>query len=339
MPQLSFDQAARFGFQFPGARMWIDRADMSQMAQDAALISTANATVPAEFTAYIDPQVVDILTAPRNARQLFSEEQKGDWTAAYMKWRVNEITGGTSPYSDYGNSGVSGVNYQWQTREQYRFQTTIEYGDLEVDVSSTAKINLAADKQRSAATNIEIDSNKFYLLGVDGQEIYGVLNDPNLLPAISPASVTNGTTTVTEWADKSTVQRYNDVLSLFQRLADQSNGIITNSDLLRLAVTPGTNVMLGGATDFNVSVLDMLKKYFPRLEIVVLPQLSGAAGETMFMVAPEVAGMETGILGFGAKFRAGRVVPSLSSFAQKFTATTYGGIIRVPFAIAQMVGV
>ncbi|EIC83991.1 major capsid family protein [Serratia sp. M24T3] len=337
--QLSFTQAAKYGFSFPGARMWIDHANTAKMAQDAALITSANSSIPAEFTAYIDPEVVDILTAPRNSRELLSEEQKGDWTTAYMKWRTNEITGTTSPYSDYGQSGKSGMNVNWLTREQYRFSTIIDYGDLEVETSSVAKINLAAEKQRAAATTIDIDANKFYLLGVEDLEIYGALNDPNLPAAISPTSVTVNGSVVTEWADKNTQQRYNDCLALFQRLVKQSNGIITNKDEIKLAVSPDTSVMFGGATDFNVSVLDMLHKYFSNLTIIVLPQLSGDAGETMFMFAPKVAGMQTGLLGFGAKFRAGRIIPALSSFSQKFTATTYGGIIKIPFAFAQMVGV
>lgn len=337
--KLTFDQAAKYGFVFPGARAWIDRSNMAQLAQDAALITSANASVPAELVAYYDPAVVEILTAPRNARELFPEEKKGDWTTPYFKWRSNEIVGNSSPYSDYGQSGNSGINYNWHTRAQYRYQTIINYGDLEVETSATAKIALASDKQRAAATILDIDSNQFYLLGVDGQEIYGALNDPNLPAAITPATVTIDGTTVTEWADKTTVQRYNDVLALFQRIAAQSQGLVTNSDELILGCSPTTNVLLGGATDFNVSVLDMLKKYFTRMKFVVLPQLSGDSGETLFMVAPKIAGMDTGILGYGEKFRAGRIVPHLSSFSQKFTATTYGGVIRVPLGIAQMVGV
>ena len=61
-----------------------------------------------------------------------------------MKWRVDEMTGKTEPYSDYANGTTSGVNSEWQTRVQYVFQTSITYGDFEVDMSSTAKVNLAA---------------------------------------------------------------------------------------------------------------------------------------------------------------------------------------------------
>ena len=296
-----------------------------------------NTTVPAELLAYIDPMVIEILTAPRRAREIFGEEKKGDWTTPYMKWRVDEMTGKTEPYSDYANGTTSGVNSEWQTRVQYVFQTSITYGDFEVDMSSTAKVNLAASKQRAAANVIDIDQNRFYLLGVAGKEIYGILNDPNLPAAITAGAT--GTGGSTKWADKTTVQIYNDVLALFAQLSEQSSGLIDKDTPLKLCLSPELAVRLGAATDFNVSVLDMLKRYFTRIDIVTVPELhSMTAGETMFLIAPEVNGQRSGTLAFGEKMRAGRVVPDLSSFRQKFVGTTYGGIVLMPFAFAQMTG-
>ena len=281
--------------------------------------------------------VIEILTAPRRAREIFGEEKKGDWTTPYMKWRVDEMTGKTEPYSDYANGTTSGVNSEWQTRVQYVFQTSITYGDFEVDMSSTAKVNLAASKQRAAANVIDIDQNRFYLLGVAGKEIYGILNDPNLPAAITAGAT--GTGSSTKWADKTTVQIYNDVLALFAQLSEQSSGLIDKDTPLKLCLSPELSVRLGAATDFNVSVLDMLKRYFSRIDIVTVPELhSMTAGETMFLIAPEVNGQRSGTLAFGEKMRAGRVVPDLSSFRQKFVGTTYGGIVLMPFAFAQMTG-
>lgn len=333
----TFEQAAAFGFVFPGARMWASRENMARIAQDAALITTPNTTVPAEFLAYIDPMVIEILTAPRRAREIFSEEKKGDWTTPYAKWRMDEITGSTQPYSDYANGTTSGVNSEWQTRPQYVFQTSITYGDLEVAMSSAVKVNLAASKQRAAARVIDIDQNRFYLLGVAGREIYGILNDPNL-PASIPAGAT-GTGGSTKWADKTTTQIYNDILALFAQLTEQTRGLIDRDTPLKLCLSPEMSVRLGAATDFNVSVLDMLKKYFSRLDSVVLPELhSATAGETVLLVAPEVAGQKTGLLAFGEKIRAGRIVPDMSSFRQKFIGSTYGGIVLQPYAFASMTG-
>ena len=61
----TFEQVAALGFIFPGARMWASKENMARIAQDAALITTPNTTVPAEFLAYIDPMVIEIMTAPR----------------------------------------------------------------------------------------------------------------------------------------------------------------------------------------------------------------------------------------------------------------------------------
>lgn len=329
MRKPTFQEAAQAGFVFPQARAWID-GNVPALAQDAALVTTPNTGVPVEFLAYIDPMVVEILTSVRNAKAVFEEQKKGDWTTSYAKWRADEIVGSTQPYSDYANGTDSDVNSNWLSREQYVFQTSIKYGDMEVDMAAQAKIELAAAKQRAAATIIDIDANKFYLFGVAGKQIYGILNDPNLPNA----------TTVTAWASKTTANIYADILnSLFGVLASNSGGHITNSTPLKLLVSPAMNVLLGKATDFNVSVLDMLAKYFTALEVVVIPELATmAAGDTIFLVAPEVNGTPTGMLAFGDKFRLGRVIPDMSSFRQKAVCTTYGGIVLQPFAFASITG-
>lgn len=337
-PQISFEEARRYGFNFPGARMWITPENRAGLARDAALITSPNGAVPVEFTAYIDPQVVEILTAPRNARRLFDEEKKGDWTTSYDKFQVSEMVGGTEEYSDYANGVTSDVNSEWLSRAQYLFQTGIEYGDREVALASTAKINLAANKQRAAATRIDIDANRFYLTGVAGLEIYGIFNDPNL-----PSSVTAGATgagSSTKWADKNTKNIYDDILALFAQLQTQSNGLITESDALKLCLSPAMNAYLGSATDFNINVKKMLDTYFSNLEVIVFPELASLDGDqTIFLIAPSVAGQKTATLAFGEKIRAGRVIPDLSSFRQKYVASTYGGIVYVPFAFASMTGV
>ena len=337
MNNITFDQAKRYGFNFPGARAWYDPRNVEQLAADAALTTDPNTLIPAEFTAYIDPAVVDILTSPTRAREMFTETRKGDFTTSHATWRARDFAGRTQPYSDTAANGSADVNNNWLKREQYRFQTIIEYGDLETEMAGVAKIELAADKQRAAATVLDTDANSFYLRGVAGREIYGLLNDPNLPPAISalPAGIGNSPL----WTDKGTKERYNDVLALFAELARQSAGIITRNTPLLLVLSPDMEVMLAGATDFNVSVLDMLQKYFRDLVIVALPELAdNAAGETMFMAAKTVNGMQTAELGFGLKAQAGRMVPELSSMKQKWVASTYGGIVLMPFAFAQMTG-
>ena len=71
----TFEQAAQYGFVFPNARMWLSPENRARIAEDAALVTTPNTTVPAELLAYIDPMVIEIMTAPRRAREIFGEDR------------------------------------------------------------------------------------------------------------------------------------------------------------------------------------------------------------------------------------------------------------------------
>lgn len=310
---------------------------IDQLANDAAMVTAANSGIPVEFTSYIDPMVIPILTATRGAREIFGEAKKGDWTTSYARFQTSEITGEVEAYTDYGQGGASDVNPTFPVRTQYIYQTNIRYGDREVDVASRARLQLAADKQRAAATVIDIASNKFALYGVAGLEIYGLLNDPNL-----PADVSTlpNAASKTLWADKSTKEIYEDVLYLFGKMADRGAGHIDANTELVLATSPATQVQLGKATDFNISARQMLETYFPKIRFVVLPELATATGGTsILLVAPTIEGLPTAQIGFSEKFRAMRLIPESSSFHQKFVGSSYGTIIYRPFAIGTMTGV
>ena len=340
-PSFNDLQAIGFHLRTPGGmapRGWIEPGAMDMLAKDAALVTIPNAAVPAELLAYYDPRIIDIVTWPRKAREIAGEVQKGDWTTPYAKFRVNELTGSTQPYSDFGDSRTSGVNYNWIPREQYVFQTLIQYGDFEEAASAAAKIQYSADKQRAAAYVIDVDANLFYLVGVQGRDIYGLLNEPNLYPAIAPLPSGAGGSVL--WADKSTQQIYEDVLYLFAELVTQGDGWIDRDTSLTLAISPAAAVQFGKATDYNVSVYEMLGKYFKALKIVTLPELADdSSGQMIRLSADDLAGNPTEELAYSDKIRAGRIVPEVSSFKQKWTSTTYGAIIYYPQAVATMRGI
>ena len=323
------------GFIFDGAKGLITKKTIDRIARDS-MITPPNSGVPAVFTTYVDPKVVDILTAPTNAREIFGEVKKGDWTNSGSLFKAIEATGQSTAYTDFGNGATADVNVTYPYRENYLAQTHIRYGEQEMAVLGKAAVNLSAEKQRSAATIINIDTNKYYLLGVDGKEIYGLLNEPNLPASISPATVN---TNVTKWEGKTTQQIYDDVLLLAAELFENSMGLINQNSDLVLAVSPGSNVLLGKATDYNVSVLDMLNKYFTNLSIVVLPELAQTSGTVVMLVARSVNGDKVAELAYSEKMRALRIVPHTSWYEQKYVFGTYGAIVYKPFAIATMTGV
>jgi len=301
-----------------------------QLAMDAALATDPNSAVPYIYTALLDPLVIDILTAPRNARKIFREAKKGDWTVPYMQFRVNEIAGRATPYTDYGKGGMADVNVNYPTREQYVFQTTIRYGEREMAVAGKANIQLVSDKQRAAATVIDNDSNKFYCLGVQGKEIYGLLNDPNIEAAMPLAQ---------PWSAKGPMEIYGDFLALFQKLVRQSQGLIDNNSDLVLALAPDAVVQFETPNQYGLTPYGLLKKYAPNCDVVSLPELAGGAmGNTIYLAAKKILDSPVAHLAYSEKIRFLQVVPQASSYEQKAYATTYGCVLYYPFAVAMAAG-
>lgn len=325
------------GFIFDSAKDFITPKNMDRLAMDAAPMLTApNAGVPYVMTAYVDPTVVEVLTAPTNSREIFSEVKKGDWTTPTAIFRAVEPTGTTVAYTDYGKGGTADVNVVFPERQNFLAQTHIRYGEHETAVAGKAMLNLAALKQRSAAGIIDIDMNKFNLLGVKGKEIYGLLNEPNLPASLTPKVVSGKT----KWEDKSTVEIYNDILRMAADIYKNSRGLVNAASDFVFAASPEIMVRLSVATDFNVSVEDMLNKYFTNISFVPLPELADlTSGNMVMLIARSVAGEKTGEFGFSEKMRAFALEYHSSYYEQKFAFGSYGFILYRPYAIASMTGV
>ena len=116
-------------------------------------------------------------------------------------------------------------------------------------------------------------------------------------------------------------------------------GHIRNDSDLILVTSPSAAVELGKATDFNVSVMDMIKRYTPNIKFAQLPELENSTSSTVLLICRSINGEPTGEFGFSEKMRAMRLVPETSSFKQKFVGTSYGCILYRPFAVATMTGV
>ena len=307
------------------------------MAMDAALVTTANAGVPVELLTYFDNRAIEILTAKRTATEIFPEVRKGDWTTAFAKFRQVENTGFTQPYSDYADNGKAGVNYSFPVRENYLFETTIKYGDLETDMAAKAKASYVADNQRAAASTIAIATNKFYFNGVAGLSNYGILNQPNLPAAISAAATGTGSSPL--WSNKDGSKIYDDVVALYKDMASRAEGNIDKTTRFKLVVGPSSDAELNKLNAFGTeTVASLIKRNFPNLEIVVAPEYDDATKKIQ-LIAVEVDGVPTGECAYSEKLIAGRVVPYLSHFAQKFKAGVYGAIIYRPVFVSTMTGI
>ena len=310
-----------------------------KIAMDAAIpmVTSANITIPEMFATFVDPEVVEILTAPTNASKIFEKKKLADWKDAQTMFNEVEAVGSTDAYSDYGRAPTADVNIDFPTRQVHRIQTLVRCGDLESEMAAAAKINLLSQKQQAAARIIANDINEMELFGVQGMSIYGLFNDPNLPSAISPASVGG----VTAWKTKGAVGVYDDILALFAEISEQSAGLVTFESKLVLAVPPKVAAYLAEVTSLGVApVMDMIRKHFPNLRVVTLAQLTDSLGvESVVLYAEDVEGKPVAKLGYADLLRTSRVVLDHTAMSQKWMSSTTGAMVYRPYAIARMSGV
>ena len=169
------------------------------LAMDSALQTTPNVGYPASFFQYIDPQIVEILFGVTNANRIAPEVKQGTWADEYYSFVCEEASGDVTAYSDRTEQVTTEVNYNFQTREQARFETIIQYGNLETDKANQAKIALSSRKQIAGANIIARKQNQFYLFGVSGKINHGLLNSSDLNPSVNPNTITVGGSTYTDF--------------------------------------------------------------------------------------------------------------------------------------------
>lgn len=302
-----------------------------------ALVTTSNAGIPAYLSTYVDPQLIEVLVAPMNAELVMGDAvKKGSWITPTAVFPVVESTGVTASYGDFNTNGRSGVNANFPQRQSYHYQTMSEWGERELEQAGEAKIDLANRVGIASVLTLNKFQNASYFFGVAGLQNYGLLNDPSLSSALTPATKAAGGVL---WTNATAIEIYDDVRALFVKLQTQSKGVITTDSPLRLAMSPTAQVNLLKVTTFNVSVSDMLKKNFPKLEVVVAPEYSTGSGELVQMLVPELQGQRTAAPAFTEKLRAHPIIAGNSGWSQKKSQGTWGTVIFRPFLIAQMLGV
>lgn len=314
------------------------------LAMDAqpTLVGTASGGIPAMFTSYVDPEVIRILQAPNEGANILGEKKNGDFETKTAFFPVVENVGEVAAYGDRNTNGKSNANATWPQRQSFLFQTIIEYGDLEMRQAGEAKLNWVAEQQTSGAATLDKFMDYCYHFGVTGLQNYGLLNDPSLSAALTPTTKTAGGT---YWVTSAGVQNaqaaemFADVQMLANSLFITSKGRIKASDDFVLAMAPGSEGGLLATNSFGISVLDLLKKNFPKLVVKTSARYATAAGNVVQLIATKFGGKDTGYCAFNVKQFDHPVVRELSSFKQKKTAGTWGAVLRYPVAIAQLIGV
>jgi len=301
------------------------------------LITVSNSGIPAYLANYLDPELIQVLVTPMKAAVIFGEAKKGDWTTMTSQFPVVESTGEVDTYGDFSNAGQSSANVNWVPRQSYHFQTITQWGERELEMMGLGRIDYAARLNIASALTINKAQNKMYFFGISGLENYGALNDPDLITPIQPAAT--GTASSRLWADKDGAAIYGDIQLLYTQLQTQLKGLVERDVRMTLALSPTSEAELTKTNQYNVNVLDQIKKNFPNMRIETAVEYETGSGNLVQLIVDEIDGQQTAYCAFTEKMRAHPVKVGLSSFKQKKSAGGWGTIIRRPVAIAQMLGV
>lgn len=302
-----------------------------------SLITTSNSGIPAFLSTMVDPKLIEVLVSPMNAVEVIgSEVKKGDWTTETAMFPVVESTGEVSSYGDYSNNGMAGVNTNFPQRQSYHYQVVTQWGERELEKAGLARIDWANRLNIASVLTLNKFQNKTYFFGVAGLQNYGLLNDPGLTAAITPNTKVAGGTS---WTNATALEVLGDVQKLFKQLQTQSGGLIDLKSNMTLAMSPISEVATTKTNDFNVNVMDLLKKNFPNMVIKTAPEYTTGSGELVQLIADSVEGQRTVDACFTEKLRAHPIKVDLSSFSQKKSQGTFGAVVYRPVFIAQMLGV
>lgn len=323
-----------------------------ELAMDAAptLVTTPNATIPSILTTFIDPTVIEVLFAPLAATEIIGERKEGNWVMDTIMFLQIEHTGEVSSYGDYSEDGLAGANSNFPQRQNYIFQTIVQYGDRELERAGLAKFNWASELNRAAAWTLNNFQNFSYFYGIAGLQNFGLINAPGLSAPLTPALKAWGGNA---WINNNVVvatanEIYEDILSMFIVLVNQSGGNIKMDTPMVLALGPIAQAALAQVNSFNVDVSDLLKKNFPNIRVQPAVQYNArstanpqgnVAGNLVQLIAENVEGQKTAFCAFSEKMKTMPLIRAMSSYRQKMYAGTWGAVVWQPFAVSQMVGV
>jgi hypothetical protein len=329
------------GFILPKGHGWkklTEKAKATLMAVDAQpqLETSPNAGILSLFTTWVDPKIIEVLFSPLEAVAVAGNERKmGDWLTNTVAFNFVERTGVVSTYGDYSEDGVSKANVNYPQRQPYNYQVMTQWGIQEMERMGLAKVDWVSQLNEASIWTLNNFQNLSYFFGVAGLQNYGLLNDPSLPAPIAPLGVFPNIV----WQNKDALGIYNDIVYLAKTLIAQGGGLVNTKTRMTMALSPTSEAELAKATQFNVSVSDLITKNYPNLTIVTAPQFSTTAGELVRLKADLMDGQLTEEVSFTEKLRSFSVINYPSSYVQKKMQGTNGAIIYRPVLIASMLGV
>lgn len=329
------------------------RAMLTGTGFDAA-DGAANGTVtPATISNMVQflqtwlPGQVEILTAARMIDTLVGITTAGSWEDESVVQRTMEATGMVAPYGDHTNIPLASYNPSFTTRDIVRGESGIEVGRLQELRAARMDVNAAADARRAATLVLELFRNRigFYGFNDGNSRIYGMLNDPQLLPWVTlPA---NAAGTSTKWKDKTFLEITADLRLMASQLRIQGAGNIdpAKGEVTLAIPLEATEYLTVTNVQGTLSVRGWIEENYKNWRIESVPEFTaangGVSGAYLYMEKVENSGTDdnkTFVQVVPAKFQVLGVEKKAKTYIEDFTNATAGVMAKRPFAVVRASG-
>lgn len=295
------------------------------------------------------PGAVATITAARTIDKITGIMTIGEFEDEQIVQQIVENTANPSPYSDFANTPLAGVNVNYVHRDVVRWEDGFNVGFLEEKVGSRGRLNTAAEKRKSVMQfGLEVVRNRIGFYGQNNglNQTYGLLNDPGLPAYITVATGASSSSKL--WSLKTFQEIINDIQQAVQALQTNSKGVIDPEEVsLTLAIPVNRYQYLNTTTDFGISVMDWIRKNYPKMRILAVPEFEGANGGSniFYLFADSINdgsstdGGQTFIQMVPAKLIVTGVARYEKHYVEGFANATAGVMCKRPYAVYRATGI
>lgn len=309
---------------------------------DAAVanITTPSISTPIQFLQYWIPEIIEVVTAAREADAIMGIDFVGNWHDESVVQTVLERTGQAVPYGDHTNIPLSSWNTNFEVRDIVRFEEGIQVGVLEEARAGAMNISSQSEKRAAAAESLDIERNNIAFFGYNegNNKTYGFLNDPNLP---SYVSVATGASTSTYWSTKTYAEITADIRTAFAALRSQSGNLFKpERDRAKLVLPVACMEYLNVENQFGKSVYEFIKQNYPNATIESAVQLDGAnsGANVMYVFAESINGKPV-IRQLGVdRFRLIGAEKKAKVFLEDYSNATAGVLVTQPIGVVRYTG-
>ena len=331
----------KLGIAFP-EKVVRDYRDLYALDAAPSTITTPSNPTPVQFLQAFNPEIVEVATAPVDADEIIGRSTLGSFADEQVVQTIVERVGQAQPYGDYVNPALASWNVNFEPRTIVRFEQSFEVGTLEEERAAKMRLSAAKEKREACSVSLNIERNLIAYNGyADGtNKTYGLLNDPNL-PAYVTAAAT-GTSSSTEWADKTFLQIQADLLSMIAGLQNSSKNLYNPKTIdATLIVALESEQYLQKTSDYGVSCMKWLNDNYPKIKVKSTYFFNGANGgsNVAFLVADAINGKKTIDQYVPEVFRALGVFNKGKSYEEFFANATAGVMVRQPVGVYCLSGI